>query len=222
MAPPACTASGRTSANTPIGASMMIHLTRSSIASPSARKNTSKVLRASGALRAIATASSRAKTISGSIAPFAAAAMGLLGMSDVSQLLTVCCWPLDAICPAASAAPAGSDGRAAMLCGNKANTDAASGMTTTATDALSSTKMISDFPPMRPIALTSLAEATPVMSSETTSGMTVMRIAFTHSVPIGAIASAAFASGTLPDALMTIPSRMAAMSATRTRLLSFI
>jgi hypothetical protein len=35
------------------------------------------------------------------------------------------------------------------------------------------------------------AEATAVMTSETTSGMTVMRIALTHSVPIGAMASAA-------------------------------
>ena len=75
---------------------------------------------------------------------------------------------------------------------------------------------------MRPMAFTSLADATPVMSSETTSGMTVIRMAFTHSVPIGAMASAALASGTIPDALMIMPSRMAAMSATRTRVLSFI
>ena len=46
-------------------------------------------------------------------------------------------------------------------------------------------------PPSRPIALTSVADATPVMSSETTSGMTVIRMAFTHSAPTGAIESAA-------------------------------
>ena len=49
-------------------------------------------------------------------------------------------------------------------------------------------------PPSRPTALTSDADATPVMTRETTSGITVIRIAFTQSVPTGAMASAALSS----------------------------
>jgi len=44
--------------------------------------------------------------------------------------------------------------------------------------------------PMRPIDFTSEAEQTPTMRSETTKGITVMRIALTHSVPTGATKSA--------------------------------
>ena len=200
----------------------MIQCTSTSIVSPIARKKSIRGVRVSGALRAMATAKSRVKMISGSIAPLAAAAIGLVGTSDVSQVATVCTCPLEATWLAASAAPAGSDGRAPIACGNNPNTSGARGMTTAATDALSRINTSSDLPPMRPMAFTSLADATPVMSSEITSGMTVIRIAFTHSVPIGAMASAAVVSGTLPDALMIVPSRMAAMSATRTRVLSFI
>ena len=56
---------------------------------------------------------------------------------------------------------------------------------------------------------TSDAEATPVMSSETTSGITVIRMAFTHSVPIGATASAARMSVALCDAPMARPAASA-------------
>ena len=72
------------------------------------------------------------------------------------------------------------------------------------------------------IALMSAAEATPVISSETTSGMTVMRMALTHSAPIGAIASAARMSVALPVAAMIAPAMTAATRARRTRVLSFI
>jgi len=77
-------------------------------------------------------------------------------------------------------------------------------------------------PPSRPIALTSLADATPVMMSETTSGMTVMRIAFTHSVPIGAMLSATRRSGAPPYAPIAMPPATAAPREMRTRVLSFI
>jgi hypothetical protein len=77
-------------------------------------------------------------------------------------------------------------------------------------------------PPSRPIAFTSVADATPVMISETTSGITVIRIAFTHSVPIGASESAARSRASLPDAAINAPPTTAAPSATRTRVLSFM
>lgn len=81
----------------------------------------------------------------GSIAPFAAAAIGFVGMSDVSHPATVCDWPPAAIWLAASVAPAGIAGRAAIIRGNNPYNAAASGIVTTATEALSSTNTISDF-----------------------------------------------------------------------------
>ena len=64
----------------------MIQPTSTSIASPSARKKPSSVSRALAGLRAMASASSSVKTMSGSMAPPAAAAIGLVGISEVSQL----------------------------------------------------------------------------------------------------------------------------------------
>ena len=49
-------------------------------------------------------------------------------------------------------------------------------------------------------------DATPVISSETTSGITVMRMLLTQSVPIGAIASAVRISEAFCAAAMTTPS----------------
>ncbi len=60
------------------------------------------------------------------------------------------------------------------------------------------------------------------MISATTSGMTVMRMAFTHRAPIGATTSAAPIRPGCPNAPITTPPAMAAPRATRTRVLSFI
>src|SRR5258708_32589333 len=77
-------------------------------------------------------------------------------------------------------------------------------------------------PPSRPTALMLPVEATAVISNETTRGITVMRMALTQSVPIGAIASAAAMSVALPDAATATPATMATPRARRTRVLSFI
>src|SRR5207248_11727786 len=77
-------------------------------------------------------------------------------------------------------------------------------------------------PPSRHTALTSDADATPVMTRETTSGITVIRIAFTQSVPTGAMASAAWSSDGLCVAAMAIPPARPTPSPTRTCVLSFI
>ena len=63
----------------------MTQRTSTSIASPSARKKPSSVSRDAAGLRAMASARSSVKRMSGSIAPFAAAAIGLVGSSDVSH-----------------------------------------------------------------------------------------------------------------------------------------
>ncbi len=71
-----------------------------------------------------------------------------------------------------------------MLCaGSRAKIARQSGMTTTAVPTRSSTNTAIVRPPMRPIDRRSAADATPVMSSDTTSGITVIRIALTQSVP---------------------------------------
>jgi hypothetical protein len=67
-----------------------------------------------------------------------------------------------------------------------------------------------------------VADATAVIRSEITSGITVILIALTQSVPIGAMKSAARSSVALPDAAMAIPPAIAAMRATSTRVLSFM
>src|SRR3954471_17101865 len=74
---------------------------------------------------------------------------------------------------------------------------------------------------MRPIVFPSLADATPVMSSDTISGMIVIRMALTQIVPIGATTSAALSSATFPDAAIAAPTTRARTSAMRTRALSF-
>ena len=131
------------------------------------------------------------KRMSGIIAPFAAAAIGFDGSSDVSHAANVCAWPPAASSPAASAAPGGSCG-APRRCGSKReergaerhHDDRGAGQQQHETRAASVRRGGRS-------ASMSVAEATPVISSETTSGITVMRMALTHSVPIGAMASAA-------------------------------
>jgi hypothetical protein len=84
------------------------------------------------------------------------------------------------------------------------------------------TKTSSVRPPRRLIDPTFDVDATPVITSEMTSGMTVMRIAFTHSVPAGAMASTARSSVLLPVAPIARPTASPAPRPTRTRVLSFI
>jgi hypothetical protein len=78
-----------------------------SIVSPMAVKNPTMDARVAGALRTVARANNIVKSTSGTSCVLAAAAMGFVGMSDVSHEPSVCV-PLAANCPAASTAPAGS------------------------------------------------------------------------------------------------------------------
>jgi hypothetical protein len=96
------------------------------------------------------------------------------------------------------------------------------GIMTTAVPARSSTKTRRVRPPMRLIDVMSVAEATPVMRSDTTNGITVMRMAFTQSVPNGAMKSAARTSDSLPEAAIAIPTMIAAPKAMRTRVPSLM
>ena len=70
----------------PIGARRTTHRTNTSIASVTALKNPSSVVRAAVGVFPIASANKSVKRISGSIVPLAAAFTGLVGISDISQL----------------------------------------------------------------------------------------------------------------------------------------
>ena len=189
------------------------------MASPSARKKFTSVVRVTGPLCAMASASRSVNRISGTIAPDAAAPTGLAGTSEAIQVASVCCWSPES-CRAASAAPGGRG--TPVFTGSKANRAGAAGMMTIAVPTMRTMKTTRVRAPSRPMALTSVAEATPVITRDTTSGITVIRMAFTHRVPNGASASAAPASAGLPVAAMSRPSAPAAPSETRTRVLSFI
>ena len=135
------------------------------------------------------------KRISGSIAPFAAAAIGLVGTSDVSHVEKS-----TAVAPAASElrrvrragrqlGPHGHDVRHPRKRRDaKRNREhRRAGQHRHEHDE----RAAADASDRSPIVE---ADATPVITSETTSGMTVMRMALTQSVPIGATASAACSS----------------------------
>src|SRR5439155_21727915 len=119
-------------------------------------------------------------------------------------------------------APAGSGGRVALSWVSSANSAGANGMTTAAVPTRSTRNTSNVTPPRRPTALTSTVDATPVITSDTTSGITVIRMALTQIVPIGAIESAAATSDAFADAAIAAPSPTALPSATSTRVLSFM
>jgi hypothetical protein len=72
---------------------------------------------------------------------------------------------------------------------------------------------------MRPTALISVIDATPVMRSAITSGITVIRIAFIQRVPIGATKSVARMSVWFPLAAMAAPPKRARAREPSTRAL---
>src|SRR5881394_1168885 len=105
----------------PIGARRTIHRTNTSIASVTALKNPSSVVRATVGVFPIASANKSVKRISGNIAPLAAAFTGLVGISDVTQLQKLTLVVPDVSDCAASAAPGGSKGLTVIRCGSHAN-----------------------------------------------------------------------------------------------------
>ena len=90
---PPCAASGNISPKIPIGAAATTQRTSTSIASARARKKPRSVSREAGGLFAVATASSRANSTSETMLPLAAAATGLVGMSETSH------GPNPTVCP---------------------------------------------------------------------------------------------------------------------------
>ncbi len=109
----------------------------------------------------------------------------------------------------------------ARLGGSNLNASVAIGRTMSASPASIPPNTRRVRPPIRPIALRFVADATPVMSSETTSGMIVIRMALIQIAPTGANQSATCSSIGLPEAAIAAPATRATMSATRTEVLFF-
>src|SRR5262245_46650265 len=179
------------------------------------------VARVGDAVAAAASANRIANTTTGRSAPWVAAASGFAGTSDSSHSANDCRGFASRI-RAASAAPAGSGGALTPRPPRSPNTAIVSGIATTASAASIRTNTLIVLPPRRPIARISLADATPVTITDTTSGRTVMRIAFTQSVPRRPMVSEARTSAALSLPATAIPRARAAPRQMRTRRLSFI
>ena len=123
---------------------------------------------------------------------------------------------------AASAAPGGNGGRTGISCGSHEKTPTPSGRARSVAPASIAKNTASVRPPIRPMLEMSATEATPVITSDTTNGITVIRIAFTHNVPIGVTASAAWSRVASWDAEMAMPPSSPAPNPTRTRVPSFM
>jgi hypothetical protein len=163
----------------------------------------------------IASAKRIENTTSGSIALSAAARIGLTGINPVSHSLNVGSCLADSIATALSTRSAVTE-RGSMSIIEKRGGAARSA--SSAVPIRSARNSPSVRAPRRPTLLRSLTEATPPMSIATTSGTTVMRMALTHSSPIGTIHETAASNPGLPDAETRIPAISPATSDTSTRL----
>ena len=157
-----------------------------SIASLTAWNNRRIVSRVAGAALAAASANRSVNTMIGSMEPPEAAAMGFVGTSETSHPASDC-FGSAARSRAASAAPAGRGGAFTPRAPNSPKTALVMGTTTTARNISIATKTSSVLPPSRPTAFTAVADATLVTMSDTMSGITVIRIAFTQMAPIGSM-----------------------------------
>ena len=114
--------------------------------------------------------------------------------------------------------------RAANASGSNDARDRSGGAKTAAIAALKATKAtkITNVRPPILAALPADVDARPVTRSETTSGMTVIRIAFTHSVPIGSIQATPTNKASAWFQEMNTPTARPTTRATRIRLVSDI
>ncbi len=156
--------------------------------------------------------------MSGSIAPSAADLITFGGTSDVSQapnpgsfVTSTAVWPPLACACDRNAFAASADNFMSLMSGG------AMSSATNPAAANSATKVAIVATPRRPIVRSSLADATPTNSSETTSGTIVMRIALTHSCPIGSSTPATRSAIALSHAAIALPKTNPAMRPMTTR-----
>ncbi len=184
-----------------------------SIASPTARNRPARMARRSSGSRVAASAKSRVKTISGSIAASTAARIGLVGTRPTTKPPSVgrsgtaagiddCPWARRA-----APASAGIDRRA--------NSGGPASAANRAAPARSTRNHVIVRAPSRPSDRTSAKLVTLVKSSDTTSGTSTIRIAFTHSAPSGSTRPASASSGANRAADTPIPAPRPTTSAAR-------
>ena len=123
---------------------------------------------------------------------------------------------------AASAAPGGNSGRTVTMRDIHENTAMPSGSARIIAPVSIAMNTAIVRRPILPTVPTLEAEATPVITSETMSGITVMRMALIQSPPIGATASAALSSVGLCEAAIARPAPRPTPRPTRTRVPSLI
>jgi hypothetical protein len=170
------------SANTPIGAAARIHSIRTNIASLIDEKNPTSASRAFASICRIAKAKKTVNTIRGSIAPSTAACSGFDGTRSTSQSRnggsSTATTSAEAVVALSASAVAGSIW-----------ISASSGGASRAVRTQPAKTMTPNTPMLRaPSAATALPLPSPAivtMRSDTTSGTTVIRIAFTQIAPIG-------------------------------------
>ena len=205
------------SANTPTGAAASTHPTITSMASLTPLKNPTMAARSGGVRRATASASTRVNTTSGSIAPSAAARMGFAGIVSMIRWVSVgsCCTAVT-VDDAAVVADARSRSVTSGVNGIRASSGGAiaSAMSPATTSRI--TNVTSARTPRRPSDREPMPVATPVISTETTSGTTVIRIALTHRLPNGSMIPTSRSANGLEVAATMLPSRKPAASAART------
>jgi len=176
------------SADAGVGARFLPATTAVAARLPVVLSTVASELRVDSELCAIASATSRTNRTNGIISPRAAAPIGFAGSSEATHDAKDCACPLVVTSPAASAAPAGRVGLAPS--GSSAKTAGATGTMTITIVTRRRRNVISARAPISPSAFTSAIDAVPVMMSDTTSGITVMRMALIQSVPSGATPSA--------------------------------
>ena len=196
--------------------------TKTCIVSPIPRNTSTSCVRVADSTRVSASENRIVNSTSCMSAPFAAAAIGLVGSRELTHAPTDCTGPAFAISLVTSAAPGGSAGCTPPLDGSAPNAIGASGTAIAATKVRSPKNTSSVRRPTVPRLCMSPAEPSPVMISDTTSGMTVMRMAFTQREPIGARKSTAASSWGFPSALTPMPRSIANTRASRTRDVDFI
>ena len=168
------------------------------------------------AMRVIANAKHTANTISGSTAPSAAAATGLVGMMPTSHS---CSGATGGSASRIASAPARNAAAALPGTGNAARIAGTSNAVATTAASRNSANSSIVRAASRPALAALAAVAMPVTSTENTSGITVMRSAFTHRVPTGCSMATTRASPAWPVAAIVAPAARPTASA---RMMRFV
>ena len=208
--------SASTSAKMPTGATHSTQPTITIIASLMVLKKPTTCARGAASMRVSANPKNSANVTSGSIAPAAAAATALLGMIAVSALAQP---------PVTAGSSASWPRRAAATAGSGCSIDKAIGASTAVMIAAAvnnTRKMMMALRATRPDWATSVAWFTPTITSDSTSGTTVICSALIHNFPNGSTIPATLPASTGSSHASRMPTTMPATRPAITRLVWLI